>query len=302
MSIACQVRDGHAFLVPETIPKCKQCCRAAQKEIRKLDKDSVTLRRNEQTRLHRKAIQRGDHETAKAIKYRLAAEQTKHMYQKLRYICRIQKTGISRLEVLQDPTNFDYKKCTEWITIDTPQEIESKLFGRNQRHFGQAHGTFPTVPPFSEWIDWGASSHISELILEGIFHPLEVNSLTSELIQHMKQRASLDQIPDTLTITEWIGKISVWPEKTLTSPSGFHLTHSKALVAKHDLTPGSPVHAALEEQQEQLIQWQVDLLNAAIKHQYSFPCWQSIVNVMILKQPGNHIIHHLRVIHLYKHD
>ena len=161
---------------------------------------------------------------------------------------------------------------------------------------------FPTIPPFSEWIDWGASSHISELILQGTFHPLEVNSLTSNLIRHMKRCASLDQIPDTLATTECIGKISAWPETTSTSPSGFHLTHSKALVAKHDLTPGSPAHAALEEQQEQLIQWQVDLLNAAIKHKYSFYRWQSIVNVMILKQPGNQKIHRLRVIHLYEHD
>ena len=69
------------------------------------------------------------------------------MYQKLRYIRGIQKTGISRLEVPQDPTNFDYKQRTEWITIDTPQDIESKLRERNQHH--SAHGTFPTDPPFS---------------------------------------------------------------------------------------------------------------------------------------------------------
>ena len=192
------------------------------------------------------------------------------MYQKLRYIRGIQKTGISRLEVPQDPTNFDYKHCTEWITIDTPQDIESKLRKCNQRHFGQVHGTFPTVPPFSKWINWGASSHISELILEGTFQPLEVDSLTSKLLQHMKRHSSLDQIQDTLTIMEWTSKISASPESTSTSPSGFHLTHSKALVAKHDLTPGSPEYTALEEQREQLIQWQVDLLNATIKSQYSF--------------------------------
>ena len=253
-------------------------------------------------KLRRDAIQRGDHNTAKAIKYCLAAERTKQMYQKLRYIQGIQKTGISRLEVPQDSTNFDYKHCTKWITIDTPQDIESKLRKRNQRHFGQAHGTFRTVPPFSEWIDWGTSSHISELILEGTFQPPEVDSLTSELLQHMKWCASLDQIQDSLTTTEWTGKISAWPESMSTSPSGFHLTHSKALVAKHDLSPGTPEYAALEEQREQLIQWQVDLLNAAIKNQYSFHQWQSIVNIMILKQPGNHKIHRLCVIHLYKHD
>ena len=302
LSIACQVHDCDAFLVPKTIPECKQRCRAAQKEIRKLEKDSVTLRRDKLTRLRCEAIQRGDHETAKAIKYQLAAERTKQMYQKLRYIRGIQKTGISRLEVAQDPTDFDYKKCTEWITIDTHQEIESKLCDRNQRHIGQAHGTFPTIPPFSEWINRGASSHISELILEGTFHPLEVNSLPSELIWYMKRCASLNQIPDTLTTTEWIGKISAWAKTTSTSPSGFHLTHSKALVAKHGLTTGSPAHAALEKQWEQLIQWQVDLLHVAIKHQYSFHRWKSIFNVMILKQPGNHKIHRLRVIHLYEHD
>ena len=123
------------------------------------------------------------------------------------------------------------------------------------------------------------------------YQPPEVDSLTSELLQHMKRHASLDQIHDTLMTMEWTGKISAWPESTSTSPSGFHLTHSKALVAKHDLSPGSPKYAALEAQWEQLIQWQVDLLNAAIKNQYSFHRWQSMVNVMILKQPGNCKIH-----------
>ena len=176
------------------------------------------------------------------------------MYQNLQYIWGIQKTGISRLEVPQDPTNFDYKHCTDWITIDTPQDIESKLHKCNQRHFGQVHSTFPTVPPFSGWINWGTLSHISELILKGTFLPPDVDNLTSELLQHMKRRASFDQIQDTLTTMEWIGKISAWPESMSTSPSGFQLTHSKALVARHDLSPGSPEYAALEEQWEQLIQ------------------------------------------------
>ena len=161
---------------------------------------------------------------------------------------------------------------------------------------------FPTVPPFSEWIDWGASSHTSKLILEGTFSPPDVDALTTELLRHMKRRAVLDQIQDTLMTTEWIGKISAWPESMSTSPSGFDLTHSKALVTKHDLSSDSPEYATLEEQREQLIQWQVDPLNAAIKNQYSFHRWQSIINVMIFKQPGNHKIHHLRVIHLYEHD
>ena len=96
-NIAHQVRDGNDFLLPATVLECKQWCREAQQEIRKLEKDSVTLRIKERTKLCREAIQRGDHETAKAIKYRLVSEQTKRMYQKLPYIWGIQKTGISRL-------------------------------------------------------------------------------------------------------------------------------------------------------------------------------------------------------------
>ena len=53
---------------------------------------------------------------------------------------------------------------------------------RNQRYFGQVHGTFPTVPAFSEWINWGASSHTSDLILEGTFSPPDVDALTHELL------------------------------------------------------------------------------------------------------------------------
>ena len=76
------------------------------------------------------------------------------------------------------------------MTIDTLQEIDSKLHEHNQSHFGQAHSTFATVPPFSEWIDWGASSHTSEIILEGTFLPPDVDALTTELLRHMKRQAA----------------------------------------------------------------------------------------------------------------
>ena len=73
-SIAHQVQDSNDFLLPATIPECQQWCCDAQQEIRKLEKDSDTLQIEEQTQLHREAIQHGDHETAKAIKYHLVAE------------------------------------------------------------------------------------------------------------------------------------------------------------------------------------------------------------------------------------
>jgi hypothetical protein len=37
-------------------------------------------------------------------------------------------------------------------------------------------------------------------------------------------------------------------------------------------------------------------------HGYSLKRWQHVVNVMILKELGNHMIHRLRVIHLFQAD
>jgi hypothetical protein len=37
---------------------------------------------------------------------------------------------------------------------------------KNRLRFGQAHGTFPIIPPFSESVDWAASTLSAEAILE----------------------------------------------------------------------------------------------------------------------------------------
>ena len=63
-----------------------------------------------------------------------------------------------------------------------------------------------------------------------------------------RQLEVVPTISSHLTTTEWTGKISAWPDSTSTSPPDFHLTHSKALIAKHNLTPGSLEYAALKEQ------------------------------------------------------
>ena len=132
-------------------------------------RDSSTHRRNELVDAKKTAENSGDKKAAREICKVIVAEQTKMMYRKLRFARGIQKTGLSRLEVPRDTPERDYKACKDWITIEVPKEIEQKLLERNQHHFGQAHGTYPTVPPFSEWIDWGASTHQAELVLEGNF-------------------------------------------------------------------------------------------------------------------------------------
>ena len=54
------------------------------------------------------------------------------------------------------PTERDYKiaKYGSPLIFHT-EEIECLVYKCNIWHFGQAHGTFPTVPPYSECVDLG---------------------------------------------------------------------------------------------------------------------------------------------------
>ena len=76
--------------------------------------------------------------------------------------------------------------------------------------------------------------------------------------------------PDMIMTTDWTNKIKNWPETTPTSPSGFHLTHSKILITPHDLNENYPRQMDVEEKRQYLIQWQVNLLSLAINQSYSF--------------------------------
>ena len=183
-----------------------------------------------------------------------------------------------------------------------PKTLKNASYSVIKKHFGRASGTFPTVPPFSEEIDWSASTHTLDLILEGKWIHEDIDEVSQDVINHMKSRTKLDSIQDTLTINEWVEKIRSWPESTSTSPSGFHLSHSKALVMPFDLEEDDADRELLEAQRHDLIEWQIKMLNLAITNKYSMNRWQHIVNVMIFKEPNNLKIHRLRVIHLYEQD
>ena len=300
--IAYTARNQSVINIPNSLEACQQECRVVQRQIREMTKDAVQRRHNALQKELQQAVLEGNKQQSKALKHRIAAEHTKAMYKKLRQRRGNLKTGITRLDVPADPTTTDYTGCTEWLTIDTPAEIEERLLTRNQRHFGQAHNTFPTKPPFSEWCDWGASTHTAELILEGSWQRPELDKMQQSLINHMKARVTLDAVPAPITVEEWTSKIKAWPESTSTSPSGFHLSHSKALVASHDLDTATDEGQELEEQREKLIEWQVGVINCALVNKYSYDRWKHIVNVMILKEPNSLRIHRLRVIHLYEQD
>jgi hypothetical protein len=97
-----------------------------------------------------------------------------------------------------------------------------------------------------------------------------------------------------------------WKETTSTSPSGMHLGHHKTLIKQFhpDNPPANtpPALLELESQRLDVIQAQVDLLNLAIKNQYTYERWHNVVNFLLAKEPGIPRCHKLRVIHLYEVD
>ena len=112
----------------------------------------------------------------------------------------------------------------------------------------------------------------------------------------------------TISEEDLIGKLKVWRESTSTSPSGLHLGHYKALVARHqhsevdqdDTEKEQSDKAELDGMQRELLLLHLRLINYALARGYSYRRWQIVANAMIFKEPGNIKIHRTRVIHIYE--
>mmetsp|Transcript_30358 Transcript_30358/g.72755 ORF Transcript_30358/g.72755 Transcript_30358/m.72755 type:complete len:2117 (+) Transcript_30358:2729-9079(+) len=221
--------------------------------------------------------------------------------------------GITKVEVpvswpQPDTENADPKTTDEaWTTIEIPTEVERFIQERNQRHFGQAQGTPFTVAPLSTKFDWAASTVSAETVLEGSYSDADLSDIQSRFLQHCRYQlpaATRTAAPALVTVDQYIRRIRRWRESTTTSPSGLHLGHAKALVNHfHSNVDKDPEHHYdLLDTRQMVLEARVALLNYATTHRYSFDRWKTIVNVMIEKDPGDHRIHRLRVIHIYEHD
>ena len=73
------------------------------------------------------------------------------------------------------------------------------------------------------------------------------------LLRHMEKVHEIHQQPSQATITaeEFEGKIRVWTESTTTSPSGLHLGHFKALIARHSFSTEATDDELTDKDREQ---------------------------------------------------
>jgi hypothetical protein len=67
--------------------------------------------------------------------------------------------------------------------------------------------------------------------------------------------------------------------------------------------PSDTIPISFEDMRKDLLTAQVAIINYCIKHSYPLQRWKrGVLNVMILKEPGNIKIHRLRVLHGYEAD
>ena len=304
------------FTIPNDEKACNMALRATKKKIREIVSQSFEQREIERERRIKDleaSATKADKSKAKILRRLRKAEAIKQLFKKLKAVrTSTVQPGVTRLEIPVHPT-IDPKECTEWQTIDVPSEIVDNLQRRNQLHFGQAHGTPFTISPLSDDLGFQGDRIASYDILNGQYdtHGLQDNVAT--LIHHLKQTdemAAIETYP-TISDDEFIGKLKVWTESTTTSPSGLHLGHFKALIARHKYS-GEPSEYETEEEaskreefnrmQRELRRIHLLLINYALERGYSFQRWKTVANTILFKDPGCIRIHRTRIIHIYEAD
>ena len=162
----CTKMTSIPFILPKTTTECKQRISEINKEIRLKIQTAHQLRQTELKDKLEERKAKGDAVGSRVLKQIMLAEETKEVNRKLRAM---KDNYDSQLNYIQVPTDefAEPKDCSNWTTINSPEEIEKFLLQRNRKHFAQAAGTFPTIPPFSEDVDWAASTPESDLILNG---------------------------------------------------------------------------------------------------------------------------------------
>ena len=107
------------------------------------------------------------------------------------------------------------------------------------------------------------------------------------MLDNFTRVTDLDSLPKYITLDEFRGKIKVWKENISTSPSGRHLGTYKALFQPIDFCLDKTPIESLQYKQHAIARVHVQMLNYAIKQRHAYDRWKTIVNVLILKDPGN---------------
>ena len=307
----------HLSALPTTQLECSHLLREAKHRVKEIVSDSIQRRDDELSRKLNVLDQSAnaiDRVTARRLRHLKKAEDIKNLFKKLKYVrTKNERRGVTRLEIPRDPKE-DPKQCKNWKVIDIPTEILSLLQVRNRAHFGQAHGSPFTIQPLSLHLGFDGDTPQGRQILQGTYDSSGLTDNVQLLIRYLQKIHLIieSEVHPTITEDEFREKLKVWTEATTTSPSGIHLGHYKALIARHsfmaevddeEMTPEFKTQRdELNIKQNSLFHLHLNLINYALRTGYSFKRWQTIANTILFKDLDNVRLHRTRVIHIYEAD
>jgi hypothetical protein len=298
--------------------ECSQQLRRITREIQQLVTESYARRETERVqKLHVLDQSTRPIDRQKAIDLRniKKAEDIKEVFPKLKYVRGSRdKRGITRIEIPVHPDQ-DPKLCTKWQQLDVPSDILAHLQSRNRVHFSQAQGTPFTVDPLWGHLGFTGNTEEGTNTLSGQYDVRDYDESVRLLLQHLQLSTEMMSTPSFPTISDedFVQKLKVWSEGTTTSPSGLHLGHYKALIARHSFStnvPNDKLTADFRAQRDELNRIQAEirrthllLVNYALERGYSYKRWRTVANTILFKDVDNNVkIHRTRVIHIYEAD
>jgi hypothetical protein len=230
----------------------------------------------------------GDKKRAKRLRRLANAERMRRSYARIRKALQTRRNGgVTSLNVMETGKDGIEKV----VEVQDPEEIDARILEHNKEHFKQPHET-----PFFDsrllgLINDAADNDISEDILDG--NPVEISledfPEVQDFVEAMARPTSIqddgERIPYTITREDVKQGFQKWKERTSTSPSGRHLGHYKSWI-----------------QDDTLLDLLTLLIQIPIKFGFAPKRWCQSLNVMLEKDPGNPMIHRLRIIHLYEAD
>ena len=186
--------------IPDELVNLKIALRKAQLALRQTRKNAANHRRELLAQRTTDALIKNNPTMRKAAERIQKAEILKELHSKLWFISKDgeNQSGLSRLEVPRDPLQ-DPKKCSEWMAVDTPDEITQYLLERNKTHFSQAEGTPFTVSPMKVDVNFGATTETCEMMLSGDYNDSDVADLTGLVIKHFHTLTGKDPLPQSIT-------------------------------------------------------------------------------------------------------
>jgi hypothetical protein len=285
--------------IPNTRPSIdtiKRSLHAAKKVQKDTIKNADSLRLIHLHDLATLASNSGKESHCQALKRIIRSEESKSLFQRLKYILKPSTPhGLNHI-LLNKNTELPDRPIFEEAAM------ERNIQEWNRIHFGQAYRS-PFASPFLKNLlgPYGTNAN-SQLILDGC-SPLsrtDVSSATFSIIKKLRRVACPNSIDDTITATDLQSAYKTWRESTSTSPSGLHLGHEKAILAH--TTQVSHTNTAETYLADRIFGIKADFINLAVQNRIVYPRWKVVHNTMIEKIPGRPHLNKLRVIHIIESD